>query len=142
MADKTVILFDGVCNFCNDSVNFIIKRDPASRFHFASLQSIAGRELLQAHGLPADHMDSLVLIEDGHHHLRSDAAMRIARHLSGLWPFFYYLALITPRFFRNWVYDLVAANRYRFFGKKDACMMPTPEIRARFLDNGQLPVEA
>ena len=127
-----VVLFDGVCNFCEGSVQFIIQRDPSGQFHFASLQSEPGRRLLTQHGLPADHMDSLVLIKEGQAYVRSDAALRIASGLTWPWSWFK-VGLLFPRFIRDFVYDIIAARRYQFFGKKDACMLPSPDIRARFL---------
>lgn len=131
--DRAVVLFDGVCNLCNGSVQFILKRDPHGRFRFASLQSDAGRGLLHAHGLPADALESVVLVEDGRAWTRSDAALRIARGLSGGWRAAGVLRVV-PRPLRDAVYGLVARNRYRWFGKRESCMIPTPEWRARFLD--------
>lgn len=127
-----VVLFDGVCNFCESSVQFIIKRDPRGLFHFASLQSDVGRELLTRHGLPTDHMDSLVLFRDGEAYICSDAALRIAGSMTWPWSWLK-IGLIFPRFLRDFVYSSVAARRYKIFGKKDACTLPPPEIRARFL---------
>ena len=128
-----VVLFDGVCNLCNGSVQFILKRDPHGRFRFASLQSDAGRRLLRAHGLPADALESVVLVEDGRAWTHSDAALRIARGLSGGWRAAGALRVV-PRPLRDAVYGLVARNRYRWFGRRESCMVPTPEWRARFLD--------
>ncbi|HEX2202676.1 MAG TPA: thiol-disulfide oxidoreductase DCC family protein [Longimicrobium sp.] len=127
-----VVLFDGVCNFCNASVNFIIDRDPRGRLRFAALQSEAGEAFLRGAGMPTADFDTVVLVEDGRVHTRSDAALRIARRLSGAWPLLAAFRVV-PRPLRDLVYDLVARNRYRLFGKRDACMLPSPEVRARFL---------
>jgi predicted DCC family thiol-disulfide oxidoreductase YuxK len=131
-AEHPIILFDGVCNLCNGLVRFVIRRDPNGRFHFASLQSDAGRALLAAHGLTDHGLDSMALVENGRAHVRSDAALRVVRGLSGLWPVFG-VALILPRFIRDAVYEFIAKRRYRWFGKRDQCMVPTPEQAARFV---------
>lgn len=135
MADPRhpTILFDGVCNLCNGSVQFILKRDPESRFRFASLQSEAGRRLVAENGLDPDVLSSVILIEDGKVYRESTAALRIARHLSGAWKLLRVLVLI-PRPIRDAAYRLIARNRYRWFGKSETCWLPTPELRARFLD--------
>ena len=128
-----VVLFDGVCNLCNATVNFLIDRDPDGVFRFGALQSEAARPLLHRHGLSATELSSVVLIEDGHVYTRSTAALRIARRLPGLWPLLQvFYAVPTP--LRDLVYDVIARNRYRWFGKRDACRVPTPDLRARFLD--------
>lgn len=126
-----MILFDGVCNLCNGFVQFVIARDPARRFRFASLQSEAGRRSLEAAG--AGHSaETVVLVEDGRAFTRSTAALRIARRLRFPWPLAFAL-IVMPRPLRDQVYDWVARNRYRWFGKRDVCMVPTPELRDRFL---------
>lgn len=127
-----VVLFDGVCNLCNGSVQFIVRRDPYGYFRFASLQSEPGRSLLREHGLDPADLFSVILVEDGKVYARSDAALRIARRLSGVWRAAGALRVL-PRSLRDRVYDLVARNRYRWFGRRDACMVPTPELRERFL---------
>lgn len=126
-----VILFDGDCNFCDASVQFIINRDPKGIFHFASLQSEAGQELLQKHNVPAD-IDSMILIENEKVFYKSSAALRICRHLQGAWKLLYAL-IVIPSPIRNVVYDVVARNRYKWFGQKESCMLPPPSIRKRFL---------
>lgn len=131
--DQTVILFDGVCNLCNGAVQFIIKRDPHGKFRFAPLQSAAGQALLKQHRLPAEHFNSIIVIEGDRYYTRSSAALRIARRLNGLWPICY-AAIVIPPFLRNPVYDWIARNRYRWFGRTESCMMPTPELKARFLE--------
>lgn len=123
------MLFDGVCNLCTASVKFIIKRDPQGQFRFAALQSEAARGLVVGEG---ERPDSIALVESGKVYWKSTAALRIARRLGALWPVLYVL-IAVPRPVRDWVYDVIARHRYRWFGKQDACMMPTPELRERFL---------
>jgi len=126
------VLFDGVCNFCNSSVNFIIERDKEGYFKFAPLQSEIGEELIEKYGIyPAD-TDSVVLIDEGKAFTHSTAALKIAKKLDGPWSLSHGL-IIVPRFIRDGTYKLFAKYRYRLFGRRDTCMMPTPEIRARFL---------
>jgi len=131
-AQGAVILFDGVCNLCNAAVTFVIDRDPEGSFQFAPLQSGAAEELLGRYGVAVGRLESIVLIEDGHAYTHSAAALRIARRLKGPWPLLY-PAIFLPRPLRDRVYAWVAANRYRWFGKRDACRLPTPELRKRFL---------
>ena len=127
-----IVLFDGVCNLCNGAVRFILARDPRARFRFASLQSEAARRLLGGDP-PAE---TIVLIEAGKTHTRSTAALRIARLLRFPWPLWYGW-IVVPRPLRDGVYDWVARHRYRWFGRRDTCMVPTPELRDRFLDGGR-----
>ena len=127
-----LVLFDGVCNMCNSSVNFIIDRDPNAYFKFAALQDEAVKPLLARYNLSLDYADSVVLIEDGVCYRESTAALRVARRLKGGWPLFYGF-MIIPRPLRDIVYGWIARNRYRWFGKRDTCRIPTPELRARFL---------
>lgn len=129
-----IVLFDGICNFCNSSVQFIIDRDPARHFRFASLQSAVGQRLLQEHGVDPNQLSTIVLIEGKNAYLRSAAALRIARGLRQPWPLLYGLALI-PRFLRDAAYSWFAARRYRWFGKSESCRLPTPEFRERFLSD-------
>ena len=137
---SAVVLFDGLCNFCDASVQFIIEHDAAGYFKFAPLQSDAGRELAAKHGLKFDpdarhegiSIDSLILIEDGTAYTHSTGALRIARHLDGIWSWAYPL-IVVPRRIRDFCYRVFAKYRYRMFGRKDECMIPTPEVRARFL---------
>lgn len=128
-----IILFDGLCNLCNGSVQFIINRDAKKQFRFASLQSSFGNHQLHKFGLPANELHSIILIKEGRYLQKSNAALEIARNLDGLWPAIY-LFKIVPRFLRDWAYDCIAKNRYSWFGKKDSCMIPTPELKSRFLD--------
>jgi predicted DCC family thiol-disulfide oxidoreductase YuxK len=126
-------LFDGICHLCNGFVDFVIARDPAAHFRFASLQSDAARRVLSdvnaEHPLP----DSFVLVEDGRLFMRSDAALRIARRLGVPWSLAYGLTVL-PRPLRDWAYDIVARNRYHWFGKRETCRVPTPGLRRRFLE--------
>ena len=128
-----IILFDGVCNFCNASINFLIDRDKKGVFKFAALQSESGREILKKHHINAlTHFDSVMVEKNGKLYQKSDASLEIARHMDGLWKLLYGFRIV-PKFIRDFIYDLVAKNRYRFMGKMDACRIPTPELRARFL---------
>jgi len=127
-----IVLFDGVCNFCNGSVNFMIGHDSRGYFKFAPMQSDVGRELLDKFGIDRTETDSIILIEDDKAYTYSTAALRIARKLDGLWSWLYIFRFIPPPI-RDFFYKLFAKYRYRLFGKKDVCMMPTPEIRQRFL---------
>ncbi|WP_077211956.1 thiol-disulfide oxidoreductase DCC family protein [Bacillus dakarensis] len=129
--EKAIILFDGVCNFCNSSVQFIIKRDRAGYFQFASLQSEVGKSLL-AQRPELQNLDSIVLIENGQFFTESSAALRIARKLDGFWKLAFLLNAL-PKVCRDPFYRFFAKNRYRWFGKQEACMMPTKDMRARFL---------
>jgi predicted DCC family thiol-disulfide oxidoreductase YuxK len=132
MDGSPVILFDGVCNLCNHSVDFVLRRDRKRRFRYASLQSDAGRALLRAHGLPTDNLDTLVLLHGGRAYVRSAAALRIASQLGGLWRLTV-LLLAVPTPLRDGIYRWIAANRYRWFGRQDTCRMPHPEEKALFL---------
>jgi len=128
-----VILFDGVCNFCNSSVQFVIKRDPKNLFRFGALQGAYGQKVLANFNLPQNEFNSFILIQDGTLYTKSTAALRVAKQLSGAWPLLYFFIIIPP-FIRNAVYNFIAQNRYRWFGKKEACILPTPQQRQLFLD--------
>jgi predicted DCC family thiol-disulfide oxidoreductase YuxK len=128
-----LVLFDGVCNLCNGLVQFIIRRDPKAKFKFASLQSDAGRSLLKKFNIDTDLMHSIVVIDDDEALQRSDAVIRIANYLGGGWKTLKVFNFL-PKFFRDACYNLVAANRYRIFGKKNSCMIPTPELKQRFIE--------
>ncbi len=137
-APHTVILFDGVCNLCSASVQWIIERDTTATFRFASLQSEAGTALLATHGVTLNanaDPDSVILVDHEGVHEHSDAALRIAHGLGRPWSLAWSLRFV-PRFVRDGLYRWVARNRYRWFGRKDACWLPTPDLRARFLDQG------
>jgi predicted DCC family thiol-disulfide oxidoreductase YuxK len=127
-----LILFDGVCKFCNASVNFVIARDKAARYRYAPLQSELGQGLLRRFGLDTESFDTFVYVSGGRAHVKSGAALRVASGLGGAWRLLG-LLLAIPAPLRDACYGLVARNRYRWFGKRDACMVPSPEVRARFL---------
>jgi len=133
MYQHSVILFDGVCNLCNGAVQFVIKRDNKNQFLFASLQSEEGKQILKELNFPANKMDSFFLVENGKVYDRSAAALKVVKKLSGLWSFLYGF-IIVPKFMRDVVYNLIAKNRYQWFGRKDECMIPTPELKAKFLN--------
>lgn len=127
---SAIILFDGVCNFCNGSVNFIIERDKKNLYKFAPLQSEVGKKYIGKFNL--SEIDSVVLVENETAYAHSTAALKIAKGLGGTWSLFY-IFIIIPRPIRDFFYKLFAKYRYRLFGKQDACMLPTPEIREKFL---------
>jgi predicted DCC family thiol-disulfide oxidoreductase YuxK len=129
---EKIILFDGICNFCNASVQFIIKRDPQAQFRFASLQSEVGKKLLTKYKIPED-INSFIFIAGERYYTKSSAALRVCKHLKGFWRLFYVFILV-PRPLRDRFYDFIARNRYQWFGKKESCMIPTPDIRNRFLE--------
>jgi predicted DCC family thiol-disulfide oxidoreductase YuxK len=129
---QRIVLFDGVCNFCSEAVNFIIRRDHKKQFKFAPLQSKIGHALRAKHGIEPG-VDSIVLIEDGQAFTHSTAAIRIAKRLGGVLSVSAILSVI-PAGIRDAVYNKFAQNRYRFFGKKEVCMIPTQDLRDRFLD--------
>lgn len=129
--DQPVILFDGICNLCNSAVQFIIRHDKKKQFLFTSLQSEAGQKLLTKYNLPAE-LNSFILIENDTAYNRSTGALRIAKKLNGILPWLYGF-IIIPKFFRDGIYNWIGKNRYKWFGKKEECMTPTPELKARFL---------
>lgn len=132
---KYIILFDGVCNFCNNAVNFIIDRDKQGKFAFASLQSEIGVEIIKKHDLNVRHkdLDSIILVKNNQVYIKSMAALEIARELDGGWPLFYAF-IIVPSIIRDFFYDLLAKYRYKLFGKSESCRIPTTHIRDRFLE--------
>ena len=129
---ENIILFDGVCNLCNHSVQFIIKRDPKEHFKFASLQSEIGQKLVKQYGIPKG-IESIIYIENDKVYIKSSAALRISRKLNGYWRYLTILSIL-PSSFRDFFYDVIAKNRYKWFGKKESCMLPTKETKKRFLD--------
>jgi len=133
MKEQPVILFDGVCNFCNNAVKFVLRRDKKKLILFSPLQSESGQRLLQQYHLGDNDMQSFIFIENGKAYTRSTAALKVCRHLKYLWPLCYGF-MIVPRFIRDGIYDWIAKNRYKWFGVRQECMIPTPEIRARFLN--------
>lgn len=133
LVSHPVIFFDGVCNLCTASVQFIIRHDPQRQFRFASLQSITAKTMLSRHPLAKDRVNSLLLWEDGTVYARSEAALRIARKLSGAWPLLYGFRIVPPGI-RDGIYTIVARNRYRWFGRKEDCWAPTPALQQLFLN--------
>jgi len=132
MINKPVILFDGVCNLCSGSVQFILKRDKEKKFLFASLQSAYGQKLLQQFNLPADNFNSFILYQDGKVFIKSTGALKLFSQLKNWgWVKIFW---IIPKFLRDSVYNLIAKNRYKWFGKKEECWLPTPDLKARFLE--------
>ena len=130
---RGIVLFDGVCNFCDQAVMFIVDRDRSGHFAFAPLQSVTGERLLAPHGMTG--LSTMVLVEGDRVYTRSSAALRIARGMDGWWPLLSVLWVI-PKPVRDAAYSYFAANRYKWFGKLEACRVPTPELRSRFLDLG------
>ncbi len=131
---KYLLLFDGVCNLCNEYVQFVVKRDPKAQFIFAPLQSSTGKEVLEKYGLPTESLSTVILLKKETIYMESDVAIEITKNLSGLWPVLSIFSII-PRIIRNPIYRWIAKNRYRWFGKKDACMIPSAELQSRFFSN-------
>lgn len=129
---KSIIFFDGVCNLCNASIDFVIQRDKKDHFLVGALQEDFSKKILSKFEVRKDYLDSLVLLEEGIIYYKSTAALKIARHLSGLWPALYPL-IFLPKFLRDPIYNWIGSNRYRWFGKKNACRLPTPTEKAKFL---------
>lgn len=131
--EKKIILFDGVCNLCNSCVRFIIKHDKRNQFLFGSLQGKAGQDYLQKFNLNATVFNSFILIENDKVFTRSKAVLQVVKHLGGIWKLLY-VFIILPKFIRDRMYDFVAKNRYKWFGKKEECLMPAAGLQSRFLD--------
>lgn len=129
---KNVILYDGVCNLCNNTVHFIIRNDPEAHFKFASLQGVKGIELLQKYHLVNNTTGTIVYIKDGRAYVKSTAAFLVLKSLGWPWKILY-VCIIIPKPIRDFMYDLVAKSRYRIFGKRNTCMIPTKEIQNRFI---------
>lgn len=132
ITDKSIVVFDGVCNFCNASVNFIIKNDSKDNFRFAAYQSEAGEMLSKKYNFKFDDPETIILIEGGKAYEKSTAALRIAKKLDGIYSLLYSYIFI-PKGVRDYFYKFIAKNRYKWFGKKDSCMIPSKELRAKFL---------
>jgi len=131
MNREKIIIFDGVCNFCNKSVNFIIKRDPNFHFMFAPYQAESTQKLLKKYDIQTQSKDTLILIKDGKYFTKSDTVLEIIKELSGFW---YLLRIFKflPKNFRDYFYDMISRNRYKLYGKKQSCMVPTKELEKRF----------
>lgn len=130
---EKIILFDGICNLCNGSVIFVLEHEKDSNFRFASIQSTTGKELLKWCGLPSDYAEAVIYIENGKIHTGSAAALRIGQELRFPWSMLANAGLIVPGFIRDRVYDQIARHRYQWFGKRDICMVPTENLKSRFL---------
>lgn len=135
---KSIILFDGVCTLCNASIDFVMKRDRTNRFLVGALQEPISKKLLSDFQVDPAYLDSLVLVEKGKIYFRSTAALRIAKRLSGAWPLFY-LFIVIPAFVRDPIYDWIGKNRYRWFGMKSTCRIPSAEERNKFLSKENFP---
>jgi predicted DCC family thiol-disulfide oxidoreductase YuxK len=133
MPGKSTILFDGVCNLCNGFVNFLISHDKKDTFKFGSLQSPKVQELLKKYDYSTNDLSTVLLIEDDTLYSQSTAVLKIVKKLNGGWPLLY-VFIILPKPIRDFFYKLIAKNRYRMFGKKDACMIPTPALKAKFVE--------
>lgn len=127
-----IILFDGVCNLCNGAINFVIKKDKKDSFKFAPLQSEIGRELTSKFNIDTSKVDSIILIDGEKHYDKSSAALHISKNLNRAYPLLFGF-MIVPKFIRDAVYDYIARNRYKWFGKKESCMIPTEELKSKFL---------
>ena len=131
-ASQHIVVFDGVCNLCNGSVNFIIKRDPKNKFVFSAVQGDFAQELINQNALNNVGEETFLVVKGDQFFMYSDAALEIAKNLSGLWPLLYTLKIL-PKFIRDSLYKAVARNRYKLFGRTDTCMVPTEELRSRFI---------
>lgn len=133
MKEQGIILFDGVCNLCNSSVQYVIRHDPAAKFQFAAQQGLSGSGLLRKYGFEENNANSFVLIQNGKAYTKSTAALKVAWQLKG--PIrLLYIFMIIPAFIRDAVYTFIANNRYKWFGRRESCMLPTPELQKRFLN--------
>jgi predicted DCC family thiol-disulfide oxidoreductase YuxK len=133
MTDKPVIFFDGICNLCNGFVRFIIKHDKYAKFRFAALQSDFAKQELLTKVISVEELSSVILLTEKGVFTKSTAALKIASQLNGFWKTAY-IFIIIPKFIRDFVYDIIAKNRYKWFGKDDHCMLPTQELKDRFLN--------
>ena len=132
MDNRYLVIFDGVCNFCNGAVNFIIERDPYGKFAFTPMQSEFAQETLRSHRITSVDADTIILVKDGKTFVRTKAALEIARDLTGYWYLLNVFRVIPPPV-RDWFYRIFARNRYKLFGKANSCMMPTPDVKNRFI---------
>lgn len=131
--EQRIILFDGICNLCNASVVFVLQHERQPVFKFASLQSQTGQELLHWLGLLPDYTEAVILVEKGRTFSGSTAALKIGQTLKFPWSFLSSIGLLVPKFIRDWVYSQIARHRYQWFGKRDVCMLPTKELKKRFI---------
>lgn len=133
LRDRQVILFDAVCNLCNASVQFVLQHEREPLFYFASIQSQAGKELLRQCRLPVNYMESVILVANGNIYMGSTAALKIGQTLRFPWSALATIGWIVPQFIRDWIYNQIAQHRYQWFGKRDMCMIPTENLKTRFL---------
>lgn len=131
MNNQPVIFFDGICNLCNASVQFVIEHDKGNYFNFSALQGDYAKNVLAEFNIVPENLDSILLLENGKLYTKSTSALRVAKKLNGLWPLLYGF-VIVPKFIRDWVYDFIAINRYKWWGRQESCWMPTPELESRF----------
>lgn len=131
--DHPILLFDGVCNLCNGAIQFVIPRDPEGKIRYAPLQSDLGETVQESAGLSTDDLETVVLVDDGMAYTKSDAAIRVGEHLGGVYRLLS-LGRLLPRGLRDRIYDVVAENRYDWFGKKDQCMIPDEDVSDRFIE--------
>src|SRR5690606_1482082 len=135
LANKKIVLFDAICNLCTGTVTFIIKRDGKDKFRFASLQSEVGKQLMEERHIDPSSNNSIIVIEPQvAYYVKSTAAIEIAKELGGLWPVLQVFSYLLPEGIRDSIYEFIAKNRYKWFGKKDSCMIPTPVLKSKFLD--------
>ena len=130
--DKGLILFDGVCNFCNSSVNFIIRKDKRDNFRFLALQSERGQKIVKQYHLDPENLQTVILLQNGKIYTRSTAALRIAKQLNGGWKLFYGFVIVPP-VIRDFFYNIISRNRYKWWGKQESCMIPGPHVKKKFL---------
>jgi predicted DCC family thiol-disulfide oxidoreductase YuxK len=134
MESRGIILFDGVCNLCNGAVNFVIKRDKKSVFKFAAIQSEEAKNLMMEGDFQSEDLKTFILLLNERFYTKSTAALKVCRYLSGLWPMLYWF-MIIPKFIRDFIYNIISRNRYKWFGRKESCMIPTPEFQSKFLND-------
>ncbi len=133
MSSQSLILFDGICNFCSYWVQFVMKRDPGKRFRFATLQSAVGQRTFNEIGLPREELKTMILVDGSKRYFKSTAALHIVKKIGGLWAILF-IFIIVPAPIRDLLYNVVAKNRYRWFGKREACFVPAPDMKERFLE--------
>jgi predicted DCC family thiol-disulfide oxidoreductase YuxK len=133
MEQRAVIFFDGVCNLCNSAVQFVIKRDQKDQFSYTALQGEYAKSVLPQLGIIPYQLNSILLLEKGRLYTKSSAALHIAKKLGALWPLLYGF-MIIPKFIRDWFYDVIAKNRYKWWGKQESCWVPTPLLKSKFID--------
>lgn len=127
-----ILLFDGECNLCNGTVQFVIERDKKAKVKFASLQSDAGQKIMSENKIPNEYIDSIIFFKNNQIYYKSTAALKLFKHLDGIWSWFY-IFIILPRFFRDFVYDFIAKNRIKWFGKAETCWIMTADYKKRFV---------